>query len=216
MELVLDEASDHIRNVNKLNYLTTFDKLNTIDSKKLEMLKKSKVWLDNMEREWTKKITEMDKHISDVCKELKIPKIADISFKNYGGNDIIIRVDYVTLSSEQHEGIVKALFDRYNHKKEDINIKLKKASGKEADQLIEEKRDAIAELYQLLELLHPYKDGQGRTDLVLQAKLLSEEGLNPAILGQPYMSTWSPLSDWKDYLKQGVQSWKDQYQAMKK
>ncbi|QLH37514.1 MAG: Fic family protein [Parachlamydiaceae bacterium] len=59
----------------------------------------------------------------------------------------------------------------------------------------------MADFYQKLEWIHPFMDGQGRTDLVLLSKLLCDEGFNPPILMQPYISSWEPLETWKDYLK---------------
>lgn len=68
--------------------------------------------------------------------------------------------------------------------------------------------EAISELYQMLEWVHPFPDGQGRTDLVLQAMLLSEVGANPAILEEPYYSSYSMPSDWNAYLWKGIEAWK--------
>ena len=68
--------------------------------------------------------------------------------------------------------------------------------------------EAIADLFQLLEWLHPFDDGQGRTGLVLQAMLLSQEGSNPAILYDPYTSTWSLFPEWREDLAKGIELWK--------
>jgi hypothetical protein len=62
----------------------------------------------------------------------------------------------------------------------------------------------------LLDWLHPFQDGQGRTDLVLLSKLLVAEGFTPAILDDPYMSTISLLTDWASYLKRGMKRWEEE------
>ncbi len=68
----------------------------------------------------------------------------------------------------------------------------------------------IAELFQRLEWLHPFFDGQGRTDLVLLSKLLTENGFNPTILYDPYFSSFQPLDKWITYLKSGIEAWKEE------
>lgn len=73
----------------------------------------------------------------------------------------------------------------------------------------DKKLEAIADVYQKLEWLHPFRDGQGRTDLVILSKLLSENGFNPPILMEPYVSSYVPLKEWVNYLKEGIQKWKD-------
>jgi fido (protein-threonine AMPylation protein) len=94
---------------------------------------------------------------------------------------------------------------------EDLNEKLKNVYlDKDRQIFLDEKIDAIADLFQLLEWLHPFFDGQGRTDLVLMAKLLSEQGFNPTILDQPYTSTWSSFPKWKEYLRQGMEHWRQE------
>lgn len=72
----------------------------------------------------------------------------------------------------------------------------------------EEKIVCIAKLFQLLEWLHPFPDGQGRTDLILLSKILCDHGLNPPILKNPYFSTCCLLEDWIEYLKNGIDQWK--------
>lgn len=47
------------------------------------------------------------------------------------------------------------------------------------------------------------------TALVLLNKLLTEQGLTPAILDEPYVSSWSPLADWKTYLEEGMAKWQE-------
>lgn len=62
----------------------------------------------------------------------------------------------------------------------------------------------IAQLFAELEFLHPYIDGQGRTDLLLASGLLCKHGLHPFILDDPYFSSSSSLEEWIEYLKGGL------------
>ena len=72
----------------------------------------------------------------------------------------------------------------------------------------------IAELFQLLEWIHPFPDGQGRTDLILLSKLLTEHGFNPAILKMPYYSTYHLRKEWVKYLKEGIEAWKKEAESV--
>lgn len=67
----------------------------------------------------------------------------------------------------------------------------------------------IARLYAELEWAHPWIDGQGRTDLVGLNGLLSQAGLHPCILEEPYFSTGALVSDWVDYLKAGLKKFEE-------
>lgn len=93
---------------------------------------------------------------------------------------------------------------------DEINKKLKDPNLDESLRkvLMNQKLDLIAYLYQALEWVHPFPDGQGRTDLVVLSKLLCEEGFNPPILDDPYISTFAPFSEWRDYLANGIELWK--------
>jgi fido (protein-threonine AMPylation protein) len=102
------------------------------------------------------------------------------------------------------------LFDQYNTKMQALNSALKKSlPQEELKRIQDEKLTAIAHLYQMLDWQHPFIDGQGRTDLVLLSKLLTEQGFTPAILDEPYFSSYSSLSDWKAYLIQSMQRWQE-------
>lgn len=71
----------------------------------------------------------------------------------------------------------------------------------------DQKLRGIARLITRLEWLHPFKDGQGRTDSLLLNKLLVEFGFKPALLKHPYKSSTLGLNGWTDYLKQGMHNW---------
>lgn len=61
-----------------------------------------------------------------------------------------------------------------------------------------------AQVFQWLDLLHPFEDGQGRTDLLVLGKLLSDQNRPPPILKYPYISTWVDLPTWIYYLHTGI------------
>ncbi len=109
--------------------------------------------------------------------------------------------------------VIPQLFDAFNRTLAEINEELINTSADERekiDLLVERKLVLIENLFQNLEWLHPYPDGQGRTDLLLLAKLLSENGFTPAILDEPYMSSFSSREDWLAYLKEGMQNWEEE------
>ncbi len=109
--------------------------------------------------------------------------------------------------------VIPHLFDAFNRTLSEINEELINTSPHERekiDSLVERKLLLISNLYQNLEWLHPYPDGQGRTDLLLLAKLLSENGFTPALLDEPYMSSFSSRGDWLAYLKAGMQKWEEE------
>jgi len=174
--------------------------------KKKDAYPAAKKWVTEWEAQWIEKKTKLAEYIERCCLSLSIPKICWFSFEDLPK----IRVIYKTFESENDvEKIVQILFDNYNHSIEEINSKFSNCGSKaQAERLLDEKITLIADLYQMLEWLHPFPDGQGRTDLVLLCKLLCEQGLNPAILEQPYMSSYSTLQEWKDYLVKGMLLWK--------
>lgn len=157
----------------------------------------SKEWLDNWNDLWEKKVKEVDRYVTQICQELGVKKLVQI-----WKQDHLLYTDYLYDNPDEIEVVVKFLFERYEKQ-------IKKIVSAPCDRrsMIKSKIEAIADLYQLLEWLHPFPDGQGRTDLVLMAKHLSEEGLSPAILEEPYVSTYSTLSEWKEYLLKGMRAW---------
>lgn len=69
---------------------------------------------------------------------------------------------------------------------------------------------AVASLFQNLEWLHPFYDGQGRTDILLLNKLLLENNFTPVILEYPYYSSSNTLESWIEYLKEGMEKWQEE------
>ncbi len=156
-------------------------------------------------KECKKKVLDLNMDIFAFSNKFQIPAFAQIS----AWPDTGVKIEYRCTSPEHHEKIVEYLFDDYQQKIGGLNLKLNNTSlESEINRLKREKIKVIADLFQKLEWLHPFEDGQGRTDLVFQAKILAEQGFNPAILQEPYMSTYSPLAEWEEYLFQGTERWK--------
>ncbi len=110
------------------------------------------------------------------------------------------------------EIVISHLFETFNRSVAEIDEQL--SSSKNQQALIHKKLILIADLYQKLEWLHPFQDGQGRTNLLLLSKLLAEHGFTPAILDEPYMSSFSSLEDWVAYLIEGMQKWQKEAQLI--
>ena len=66
-------------------------------------------------------------------------------------------------------------------------------------------------LYQTLEWIHGFMDGQGRSDLIVLNTLLVQHGLTPVILDDPYFSSISTEKDWIKYLEAGGERWKKRF-----
>ncbi len=111
------------------------------------------------------------------------------------------------------EKVISSLFSKFNQKIKNIDDQILSTRDDEREKisaLARKKLVAIGKLYYALEWGHPYPDGQGRTDLLLLAKLLSENGFTPAILEEPYMSSFSSARDWIAYLEEGMQKWQNE------
>jgi hypothetical protein len=170
----------------------------------------AKKHVESLETQWNEKKAILNQYIESRCEKLSIPILFTLDYHLPK-----IQLIYKNLTSNEVEQIAQVLFDNYNNSIDGINSKLKNCKTEEDfEKLLDEKIDVIADLYQMLEWLHPFPDGQGRTDLVLLAKLLSEQGLNPAILERPYFSTWAPISEWKDYLSNGIKLWQEERSRM--
>ena len=74
----------------------------------------------------------------------------------------------------------------------------------------EEKLMYISALFQKLEWIHPFLDGQGRTDLIFLNYLLVRYGFTPVILEHPYYSSTATLEHWIEHLKQGMARWQQE------
>jgi ankyrin repeat protein len=116
---------------------------------------------------------------------------------------------YTKLETSEISQRMNKLFADYNQEMLQLNKMLTNEQSLERrNSLIELKLRSIANLYQQLEWLHPFQDGQGRTDLLLLSQLLCKEGFNPAILSLPYISTITTLNEWVTFLKLGMAEWR--------
>jgi hypothetical protein len=164
---------------------------------------KSFEWVKEWRACWESKCVELNKYMQAISTELDIKQFVSVSIYTD-----VIKVNYLIDYPFLLEKIVKIFFDDYNNKIDGINKRIASCDNQDIIKIaVEEKIGVIADLFQRLEWLHPFKDGQGRTDLVLQAKLLSEEGAHPAILMKPYTSTTALLPEWQKYLIQGMKLW---------
>jgi len=134
------------------------------------------------------KIDSINQYITKRSKPLGVSRIAYLTRHHEK-----IQIGYKGINLSH---IVERLFAEYS----------KKISECRTDK---EKIRCIADVFQVLEWTHPFKDGQGRTDLILLSKLLAENGLNPPILDKPYFSSVSTLDDWADYLEKGIIKWRE-------
>lgn len=143
------------------------------------------------------------KQLEETQKRLHLSK-PFIALKNILGEEILIYAYYLHENPKEIETVIHKLINDYNEKMQTLPPDPMERSNEENEFALK----CIAELFQNLEWLHPFFDGQGRTDLVLLAKLLTENGFNPSILYNPYYSTFEPLEKWISYLKEGIEAWK--------
>ncbi len=149
----------------------------------------------------------LDEWANDSVMKDAIPKIT------LGDDALRIQYRKPLLNGFDFEEVVSHLFEAFNRSLSEVDKELVNTPPNEQekiDRLVDKKLVLIDDLYQKLEWLHPYPDGQGRTDLLLFAKLLSENGFNPAIWDEPYMSSFSSREDCLAYLKEGMQKWEEE------
>lgn len=120
-------------------------------------------------------------------------------------------VNYAKLTPDSFKDVVSQVFSKFNSSIAAIDGELLQLglTANRVETLTEQKLTLIADLYQKLEWFHPFPDGQGRTDLMVLGMLLSKHGFCPAILNEPYVSSFAPLSDWVNYLKEGMKKWEE-------
>lgn len=179
-----------------------FSKSESFDKTEYE---KSCKWVDDFQAEWKQKIEVINDRIKNFFTSIGFPVITKVE-QNYGAG----RYCHQQRPREEMERLIGVVFDLYNQKIEKINQDFQFNDKQSFEMMQDQKIEAIADLYQKLEWIHPFQDGQGRTDLVLLSKLLCDEGLNPPILVEPYMSSWNFLEDWKEYLKKGIELWREE------
>ncbi len=187
-------AQDGFKNVNPLIAQAALNK-NLIGKIKAEIPAKM--------AEWEQQVKDLEAEVAALAQELGLASFMTFEWEDKHKDNIIIY--YYPLSKEKTEKAVVYLFDRFNQKAAQIQEELKQTGEKGPYET--SIRQAIAELFQHLEWFHPYLDGQGRTDLILLAKLLTDYGLHPAILIRPYDSSVYPFAKWDKLLIQGLKLW---------
>lgn len=166
--------------------------------KDLAAYPETKAWCDAWKDNIVNHHKNLKEEMSSRFEELGIEPFAWIVLisRDHMNELTAYKVIYDSLNEQQVEEIVILLFDRYNRAID---------ASKQGDGDVV---TAIADLFQMLEWLHPFTDGQGRTDLVLLNKLLVDQGLNPVILKEPFVSSWSNLEEWKKALEEGMANWR--------
>lgn len=152
------------------------------------------VWLRDFEMKVKRKIKEINKYIYYRSLRLGCSK----SVATLVIDDGIIVCEYGCPQKEV-EKVMRNLLKEYNE-----NLAVAKT--------MKEKIIIVADFYQMCEWIHPFPDGQGRTDLITLAGELSRIGSNPAILYYPYVSTFCLLEDWVPYLEEGIKVWQEELQ----
>lgn len=155
--------------------------------------KTSKAWRDEFLITAQERLNALNAYIRERGQKLGLTD--PIAFLHCTPTGELIMV-YNRFSKERLEKAVADLFAEYNK-----NM----ASAKSK----EEKLFFIADLFQMLDWLHPFEDGQGRVDLILLTKELCRHGFNPAILYNPFVSTFCSLEEWIEYLKDGMERWRE-------
>lgn len=203
-----EEAIEHYDLVSSYKSKKYLEFLKTNDFQEYQKIcdqhETSEEWIKKYESYYAEKTVQINEEIKKRFAEFHRKREEDLVTIHYRDMDQAIVLNYNCAEPEELDRIVQALFDNYHLKISAINS--------ERDQSPEisnrQKTEAIAELFQSLDWLHPFPDGQGRTDLVLLSKLLVEEGLNPPILDEPYMSSYSTLEEWVEYLIKGMEAWR--------
>jgi len=184
----------------------------SLDFNNVEKRKENALRLEESKDKWEKRILVVNSEISKISEEIGLNKpYATLTI--YAEGEIL--VSYRHLSQEELEKSVEALFDQFNKKalvlQNDLKKKLENSNSEDIMQVQKQYetdiRHCIAKLFQALEWLHPFPDGQGRTDLILLAKLLTDYGLHPVILEQPYASSIFPFEEWDSQLVTGLDNW---------
>lgn len=160
-------------------------------------------WLEEFRCDVGAKVNEINFYIRTKSEELGLDEpvavIKPDPTHRWNANKLWI---IYQISQDKIEPTVKRLFEKYNNDMEEATSD-------------EQRLRLIAELFQMLEWIHPFSDGQGRTDLILLNKELCRWGFNPAILEDPYVSTSCTLDEWVGYLKMGMAKWRQKAEEIR-
>lgn len=155
---------------------------------------------------------KLNDHFKQIAKRLKLdtPFVTCTVQSSLNCSRPKLEIKYFQAESALDFGkIAELLISEFNDELErlqrDIYQKISLNSPLELKQEYQKKVLAlISNLYAELEWVHPWKDGQGRTDLISLNGLLCKEGLQPCILHDPYFSTFNPPMLWQQKLTDGL------------
>lgn len=167
----------------------------------------STAWIEEHETRCADRVRMLNEYTKNMAAELGFAPFINFylaTFEEKGEG--YIRLHYLDIDHKLISMITNTVIDQYNQTMKNLNNKTK-FSGTETRGQRKEKLRAIADLFQKLEWLHPFHDGQGRTDLVLLSKLLTENGFHPVIMQQPFTSSFSTLDEWVEELEKGLVAW---------
>jgi hypothetical protein len=157
-------------------------------------------WLNECGTETNRKMDSLNAYVSKKSKDLGLshpvavfdhdpdPRFHSASMESYR-----VEIRY-KCTQEELVPIVTRLFNEYNKKMSTATTR-------------DEKLYHIADLFQMLEWIHAFADGQGRTDWLVLNKELCRHGFTPAIFENPYVSSWCSLEEWIYYLEDGMKRW---------
>ncbi len=186
----------------KLDDKTDQERIEILMSTYEELTKSQKaIAMEEMEK--------MNRHFEQIAQRLGLSKpFADCSVNS--AIDFTITTWYLEKSSYSLTIITEKLFAEFNQNLTNARKEAydKLMSGQKIEEIKSSYQEAalrlIGQLFAELEWLHPWIDGQGRTDLIHLNGLLCREGLHPCILDFPFYSTSNSLELWLDYLKDGL------------
>ncbi len=150
------------------------------------------------------------KTLQETLNSIKLDSILTSAVPGISLNGALLYLAYAYLTPVSFEKVIAHLFEAFNQNLAKIDKEIVACEHDKIDGLAEKKLVLIDDLYETLEFFHPFPDGQGRTDLLLLAKLLSENGFTPTILDEPYMSSYSSRDEWVAYQKVGMQKWQEE------
>jgi hypothetical protein len=150
---------------------------------------KSEQWLQNWTEQWKTRVQTLNQEMQTIAATLSCPPLAKFTLA-----DRHIHVTYLIDDPQVHQRVLEAIFSQYN-------AKIAQA------QAPDNKLHAIAEVYRLLEWLHPCDEWQTLLHQTILSKLLTEQGFTPAIIEKPGMVNLSTENEVVERIKKGMETW---------
>ena len=193
-------AAEYIEDPSLIFFAKELIGIQAPDEEIVKIVKNAQMKVEERQEKMTARLEQINGIIERRSQALGLEKSLckfSLTEQKDGKQNIVIEYGFFGASADEVEEIVKKIFDDYESKM---------ANTENEDKKLEH----IAEMFQTLEWLHPLKDGQGRTDLILLSKELCRHGFNPVILDLPYLSLKSTLPEWVAYLKEGLLEWQEE------